>query len=31
MARITCEIQDKYAAYSDNLPLIRCLRNPDLR
>ncbi len=31
MARITSEIQEKYAGYAEHLPLVRCLRNPDLR
>lgn len=31
MSRITSEIQEKYAGYAEHLPVIRCLRNPDLR
>ena len=31
MLRITCEVLDRYSKYSENLPLIKALRNPDLR
>lgn len=31
MLRITSEVLDKYNQYSENLPLIKALRNPDLR
>lgn len=31
MLRITSEVLDRYNQYSENLPLIKALRNPDLR
>lgn len=31
MLRITSEVLDRYSQYSENLPLIKALRNPDLR